>query len=107
MLPVKGEINVEEGMDDIETVVFRDENGEEVTFEVIDFIEVNDQEYVIAAMPDNDDEAFILRVESDDEGNETYITIDDDEEWEVVAEAYEELLDADEADDESYDWDDD
>lgn len=100
---------MQDGMDDIETVVFRDENGEEVTFEVIDFIEVNDQEYIIAAMPDNDDEAFILRVEADEEGNETYVTIDDDEEWEAVAEAYEELLDADvnEEDDESYDWDDD
>lgn len=91
-------------MDDVETVVFRDENGEEVTFEVIDFIEVDDQEYVIAAMPDNDEEAFILRVETDEDGNETYVTIDNDEEWETVAEAYEELLESE--DDEDYDWSD-
>lgn len=95
---------MDEHMDDVETVVFRDENGEEVTFEVIDFIEVDDQEYVIAAMPDNDEEAFILRVETDEDGNETYVTIDNDEEWETVAEAYEELLESE--DDEDYDWSD-
>lgn len=91
-------------MDDVYTVVFRDENGEEVTFEVLDFIGVGDHEYVVAAMPDNDEEAFILRVEVDEDGNETYVTIDDDEEWETVAEAYEELL---ESGDDDFDWDDD
>ncbi|HEX6989178.1 MAG TPA: DUF1292 domain-containing protein [Bacillota bacterium] len=85
-------------MEDIDTVVFRDEDGEEIEFEVLDFIEVDGQEYVIVAMPDSEDEAFILRVEPDDQGNETYVTIDDDAEWDRVAEAYEELLEEEEDD---------
>lgn len=88
-------------MEDIDTVVFRDEDGEEIEFEVLDFIEVDEREYVIVAMPDSDDEAFILRVETDEQGNETYVTIDDDAEWDHVAEAYEELLE--EEDDEDLD----
>lgn len=79
-------------MEDLDTVVFRDENGEEIEFDVLDFVEVNGREYVIVAMPDNDEEAFILRVETDEQGNETYVTIEDDQEWEAVAEAYEEML---------------
>lgn len=88
-------------MEDIDTVVFRDEDGEEIEFEVLDFIQVDEREYVIVAMPDSDDEAFILRVETDEQGNETYVTIDDDAEWDHVAEAYEELLE--EEDDEDLD----
>lgn len=87
-------------MEDLDTVVFRDENGDEVEFDVIDFVEVDGREYVIVAMPDNDEEAFILRVETDEQGNETYVTIEDDDEWEAVAEAYEELLAEEEAWDE-------
>lgn len=79
-------------MEDLDTVVFRDENGDEIEFDVLDFVEVNGREYVIVAMPDNDEEAFILRVETDEQGNETYVTIEDDQEWEAVAEAYEEML---------------
>src|SRR5690606_32520966 len=98
MVPIVGEVKK---MEEIETVVFRDEDGEEIEFEVLDFIEVDDREYVIVAMPDSDDEAFILRVETDQQGNETYVTIEDDAEWDRVAEAYEELLD--EEDDEDLD----
>ena len=92
-------------VEELDTVVFRDEDGEEVEFEVLDFIEVDGNDYVIVAMPDSEDEAFILRVETDDQGNETYVTIEDDAEWEAVAEAYEELLE--EEDQEWEDLDDD
>ncbi|HLS88436.1 MAG TPA: DUF1292 domain-containing protein [Sphingobacteriaceae bacterium] len=91
-------------MEDLETVVFRDENGDEIEFQVLDYIEVDGQEYVIVAMPDDDDEAFILRVETGEDGTETYVTIEDDDEWDTVAEAYEELL---EQEDEWDDLDDD
>lgn len=93
-------------MEDLETVVFRDENGDEVEFQVLDYIEVNGQEYVIVAMPDDDDEAFILRVETGDDGTETYVTIEDDDEWDTVAEAYEELLEQEDEWDELDDDDD-
>lgn len=88
-------------MGGLDTVIFRDEDGEEVEFKVLDYIEVDDAEYVIVAAPETDQEAFILRVETGEDGSDTYITIEDDDEWETVAEAYEELLEEDE------DWDDD
>lgn len=75
-----------------EAVLFRDEDGQEVEFYVLDFIEVSGQEYVIVATPDEGQDAYILRVEVEEDGTEVYATIDADEEWERVSDAYEELI---------------
>lgn len=74
--------------DDI--VVLVDENGEEVEFEHIDTVEMNDNEYVVLAPLDNDDpdqedeEVIILKVEHSEDGEDSFVTIEDDDELDDV-----------------------
>ena len=49
--------------------------------------------------PDDDiaeDELVILRIDTDEDGNDAYVTIDDDEELDDVFEKYLEIAEADE-----------
>lgn len=75
--------------DDI--VVLVDENGEEVEFEHIDTIEMNDNEYVVLAPLDEEqedaqeeEEVIILKVEHNENGEDSFVTIEDDDELDEV-----------------------
>jgi uncharacterized protein YrzB (UPF0473 family) len=74
--------------DDI--VVLIDENGEEVEFEHIDTVEMNGNEYVVLIPlsedegDDQEEEVVILRVEHNEDGDDTFVTIEDDDELEEV-----------------------
>lgn len=86
--------------DDLNFVVLTDEEGVEHEFEVLDVINVEDRDYAVLATRDNEDEAIVLRVEIDAAtGGNILVDIEDDEEWERVAAAWEEIQDED--------WDDD
>ena len=82
----------------IETV---DENGNVITFELFDIVEVEEQEYALLLPTDSeageDDEIMLMRLTKDGE-DYLFETIDDDAEFEKVA-AYVESLE-DEIDDE-------
>ena len=82
----------------IETV---DENGNVITFELFDIVEVDDQEYALLLPTDaqagEEDELVLMRLTKDGE-DYLFETIDDDEEFNKVAEYVENL--ADEEDDE-------
>lgn len=81
--------------DEIVTLV--DEEGEEHDFTLIKIIEVDGAEYAILLPADEDDnEAIILRLTKDEDGNDLLVDIEDDDEWEKVADAYEEMIEADE-----------
>ncbi|HIS36177.1 TPA: DUF1292 domain-containing protein [Candidatus Scatousia excrementigallinarum] len=77
----------------IETV---DENGNVITFELFDIVEVDEQEYALLLPTESeageDDEIVLMRLTKD---GEDYIfeTIDDDEEFEKVASYVENLED--------------
>ncbi len=80
---------MDEERDDI--VVLVDENGEEVEFEHIDTIEMNGNEYVVLAPLSEDEEeeldeeeVIILKVEHGEDGEDTFITIEDDDELDDV-----------------------
>ncbi len=80
-----------------QVVTLIDEEGVEHPFAVVEIIEVAGQEYAIMApMEEGDDEeedeAVIFRLEIDEEtGDELLAEIEDDEEWEMVANAYTDL----------------
>ncbi len=81
-----------------EVITLVDEDGKEHQFALLDVIEVDENEYaILVPAEDGDaeeaDEAVILRMEEDDEGNEVLVDIDDEAEFERVATAWEELLD--------------
>lgn len=75
-----------------ENIVLIDDNNVETEFEIITKIDVNDQEYFIVKDVNNDsDEAIILKTVT--EGKEmTLATVEEDEEFEAVVEAYESLF---------------
>ncbi len=73
-----------------EVIVLTDDDGKEHEFNLIDTITVNDKEYAIL-QPADEEEAIILRFGVDDEGNEVLYDIEDDEEWERVADAWQEI----------------
>jgi uncharacterized protein YrzB (UPF0473 family) len=77
--------------DEIITLV--DEEGAEHDFTVVDIINVDQCEYaILLPVEEENDEAIILKFSHDEEGNELLVDIEDDEEWEKVADAWEEML---------------
>lgn len=82
-----------------EVLTLTDEEGNEHEFSVIDIIEMDGSEYAIL-LPleggeDDQDEAIILRIDSDDDGNEVLVDIEDDEEWEKVADSWASMVEED------------
>ncbi len=83
--------NMDEERDDI--VVLIGEDGEEVEFEHIDTIEMNGNEYVVL-LPVEDqeneeaDEVVILKVDHGDDGEDSFVTVDDEDELNSVFEEF-------------------
>jgi uncharacterized protein YrzB (UPF0473 family) len=91
-------------LEEFDTIILTDEEGEDHEFLHLDTLEVDGSTYFVL-MPileveeesesedeDEDaDEAIILKLGKDDQGNEMLIDIDDDEEWEKVADAWEDM----------------
>jgi uncharacterized protein YrzB (UPF0473 family) len=75
---------------DISTIVLTDENGEEKDFDVVTKLDIENKEYVIVIPSDEDEvDAIALRIDKDDNGEEVLVTIDDEDEFAMVSEAYE------------------
>lgn len=79
--------NLDEVMgEDIDNIiVLNDEDGKEVSFEFLDLVELDSEEYVIL-LPvveegqEDDGEVVILKVEdTDSEEEESYVSVDDEE----------------------------
>lgn len=92
-----------EERDDI--VVLVDENGEEVEFEHLDTIEMNGSEYVVllpldqaGSVNDDTDEVVILKVEHTEDGEDSFISVEDDEEMDAVFEEFKARLEEDNED---------
>ncbi|NJD02890.1 MAG: DUF1292 domain-containing protein [Ruminiclostridium sp.] len=84
---------MEDERDDI--IVLVDENGEEVEFEHIDTIEMNDNEYVVLAPyleeeteETDEEEIIILKVEHNENGEDSFVTVEDEEELDAVFEEF-------------------
>ena len=75
--------NGEEELDNI--IVLNDENGDEVKFEFLDLVELDDEQYVVL-LPvleegeEDDGEVVILKVEDTDEDSdeESYVSVEDE-----------------------------
>ena len=88
------EVNGEE-LDNI--IVLNDENGNEVQFEFLDLIELDNEEYVVllpvtAEGEEEEGEVVILKVEDTDEDSEeeSYVSIDDENVLNKVFEIFKE-----------------
>mgnify|MGYP005852325593 CR=1 FL=1 len=82
-----------------ENIVLVDEDGEEHEFALIDVIEVDGEEYAILEPLDSEEdinEAIILKIGKDENGEDILYDIEDDEEWEKVADRWQEMIEEDE-----------
>ena len=80
-----------------------DEDGNAVRFEHLMTLEHEGKPYICLVPLDpmedvSEDELVILRIETDDEGNDVYATVEDDAELDAVFEKYLEIAEADEED---------
>ena len=86
-----------EGEDLDNIVILNDEEGNEVRFEFLDLVELEDEEYVVL-LPiaeegeEEEGEVVILKVEDTDEESdeESYVSVDDDETLNRVFEIFKE-----------------
>lgn len=76
-------------------VVLIDENGEEVEFEHLDTVEMNGNEYVVLmplesedADESDTDEVIILKIEHNEEGEDSFVSIEDEGELNEVFEEF-------------------
>jgi uncharacterized protein YrzB (UPF0473 family) len=74
-----------------DTIMLIDEDGEEEEFEFVDSIEINGSEYVVLSpiseneiLDDDEEEIVILKVEVSEDGEEAYVTIEDEDELDTV-----------------------
>ena len=69
-----------------------DEEGKDVRFEVVDKIDIEENEYVIV-LPVEDgnptEEGIILKIVKYENGEEGFMTVEDDDEYQTVVDAYE------------------
>jgi uncharacterized protein YrzB (UPF0473 family) len=73
----------------VETIMLNDEEGNEIEFDVITKLDIEDKEYVIVAPTGEEDiDAVALRVDKDTEGNDILVTVEDDAEFEMISQAY-------------------
>lgn len=80
--------------EDIKTITLYDEENNECRFEVLAVLDVDEDRYAVLMPEDSDEgeeEAYVLRVEQDENGEGILVGIDDDEELDTVVEAYEEM----------------
>lgn len=93
--------NQELNMQPEDIIELIDEDGNEVSFEHLMTLEHDGKAYICLApvepMEDvAEDELVIMRIETDEEGNDYYATVDNEEELDAVFEKYLEIAEADE-----------
>ncbi|MCL2323904.1 MAG: DUF1292 domain-containing protein [Oscillospiraceae bacterium] len=75
-----------------EIITLTDEDGKNVDFEVITKLDIEENEYVIV-LPIEDEaleeEGIILKITKLENGEEGFITVEDDDEYQTVVDAYE------------------
>jgi len=81
-------------------IVLIGEDGEEVEFEHLDTVELNGNEYVVLLPMDEEeneeaDEVVILKIDHNEDGEDSFITVDDDDELNVVFEEFKSRMDGD------------
>lgn len=74
------EKNIEMDEENDNFITLTDDNGEDVSFEVLDVIDYKEREFaVLLPFEDTDDEVVILEIiPSEDEESDEFISVDDD-----------------------------
>ena len=94
-------------MDERENIVelVDDETGETVVFEHLATLEHEGDMYIALMLPedvesdDDEGEVIIMKIDQDEDGNECYVSVEDEALQEAVFEKFLALMEEDEADD--------
>lgn len=79
---------------DENTILLVDEDGNEQEFEVSATFKIEDDEYaVLFSVDDEEDEAYILKIEYTDDGELVLVNIEDKDEFDNAVAAYEAIAD--------------
>ncbi len=89
---------MDENMEELDNIiVLNNENGEEVKFEFLDLIDLDDEQYVVLlplaeGEEEEEGEVVILKLEDTDEDSdeESYVSVDDEETLNKVFELFKE-----------------
>ncbi|WP_427339142.1 DUF1292 domain-containing protein [Caloranaerobacter sp. DY30410] len=77
-----------------ETIILIDDEGNEIEFEVIATFDIEDREYaVLLPVNEEEDEAYILKIEYDEDGNMILVNIEDKSEFDDAVAVYEAIID--------------
>ncbi len=82
---------VDEELDDV--LILIDEDEQEHPFQMIDMVEVDGSQYAVLVPLEegsDEEEAIILKIVVDENGEEVLYDIEDDEEWEKVVDIWNE-----------------
>lgn len=85
--------NNPEEMEESNIIILNDEEGNEVQFEFLDLIELDEEEYVVLLPVEEDaEEVVILKVEDseEDEEMENYVSVEDEDTLNKVFEIFKE-----------------
>ena len=79
---------------DVANLVLEDENGKKIKFQVVTKFDIKEKEYVIAVPEEcaDEDTAIALKIVEDDNGDEVLVTVEDEDEFDMVLEVYESLF---------------
>ncbi len=81
-------------------ITLLDDNDNAIDFEIIEMLEISGKRYAFL-LPLNDDnadteseedEAVIFRIDLNEDGEEIFAYIEDDQEWEMVVDTYNDML---------------
>ena len=89
VLTMANEKMMEEELDDV--LILVDEEDQEHPFQMIDMVEVDGNKYAVLVPLEegsDEDEAIILKIVEDENGEEVLYDIEDDEEWEKVVDIW-------------------
>lgn len=78
--------------EEVEVVTLTDEDGVESDFEVIGSLELDDNEYLALVPVDSEEDEYIILKIMVENGEEILVTIDDDDEFDRVADAFDNEL---------------
>ncbi|NLK08338.1 MAG: DUF1292 domain-containing protein [Firmicutes bacterium] len=72
-------------------IVLLDEDGKEHEFILREMLEIDGQAYALLSLEEVPDEVVVLRMAKDEDGEDVYMVIEDDEEFDLVQEVLESL----------------
>lgn len=85
-------------MENENIITLLDDDDNPIDFEIIEMLEISGKSYAFL-LPLNsedenadEDEAVIFRIDKSDDGDEIFAYIEDDAEWEMVVDTYNDML---------------